>query len=57
MELLNEPMVQQALAQAWADSLPTDVARRHEEGGWVYIAPTTGVVEVRRAPAGAAGFA
>jgi hypothetical protein len=51
-ELLNNPTVQQALEQAWVDSLPADPAQRHEEGGWVYMDITTGVIQVRRAPAG-----
>jgi hypothetical protein len=52
-DLLNEPVVQQALEQAWIDSLPGDPARRHEEGGWIYMDTTTGDIVVRRAPAGA----
>jgi hypothetical protein len=51
-ELLNDPIVQRALDAAWADSLPADPARRHEEGGWVYMDTTTGIIQVRRAPAG-----
>ena len=52
-DLLNDPVVQQALEQAWTDSLPGDPAQRHEEGGWVYLSTTTGALAVRRAPAGA----
>ena len=51
-DLSNEVVVQQALETAWADSLPGDPSRRHEEGGWVYMDTTTGAIEVRRAPAG-----
>jgi len=51
-ELLNHPAVQQALEQAWVDSLPPDPTRRHEEGGWVYTDTTTGLLSVLRAPAG-----
>ncbi len=51
-ELSNDPTVQQALEQSWVDSLPADPARRHEEGGWVYLDTTTGTISVRRAPAG-----
>ncbi len=51
-DLLNELVVQQALEQAWTDSLPEDPAQRHEEGGWIYMDTTTGAVVVRRAPAG-----
>ena len=51
-ELLNDPTVRQALQAAWADSRPADPAQRHEEGGWVYIDTTTGLIQVRRAPAG-----
>jgi hypothetical protein len=32
-ELLNESVVQTALADAWTDSQPGDPSRRHEEGG------------------------
>jgi hypothetical protein len=52
-ELLAHPIVQQALEQAWLDSLPAEPARRHEEGGWVYMEVATGTIMVRRAPAGA----
>src|SRR5262245_16124158 len=52
-ELLNEPIVQQVLEQAWTDSLPHDPAQRHEEGGWIYFDTTTGAISVQRAPAGA----
>ena len=51
-QLLNEPVVRQALEQAWTDSLPGDPNRRHEEGGWFYLDTTTGEVLVRRASAG-----
>ena len=51
-DLLNEPLVQQALEQAWSDSLPGDPVRRHEEGGWIYMDNTTGMVVVRRTAAG-----
>jgi hypothetical protein len=53
-ELLNHPTVRQALEDAWQDSLPADPARRHEEGGWVYMDTTSGAVTIRRAAAGAA---
>ena len=48
-ELLADPIVQAALAQAWVDSLPHDPLGRHEEGGWVYMDVATGVISVRRA--------
>ena len=51
-ELLQESVVQQALAQAWADSQPDDPAQRHEEGGWIYMNVTTGTVSAARAAAG-----
>jgi len=50
--LLNELVVQQALEQAWEDSLSDDPVHRHEEGGWIYLDSPTGDVMVRRAPAG-----
>ena len=52
-ELMNEPVVQQALEEAWKDSLSHDPVRRHEEGGWIYMNVTTGELIVRRATAGA----
>ena len=36
-DLLYELLVQQALEQAWNDSLPGDSVQRHEEGGWIYM--------------------
>jgi len=42
VDLLNELVVQQALQQAWNDSLPGDPVQRHEEGGWIYMDNTTG---------------
>jgi hypothetical protein len=51
-ELVSDPVVQQAMEDAWVDSVPHDRARRHEEGGWVYINLTTGAITTRRAPAG-----
>ena len=53
VELLNDPLVQQALEQAWLDSLPDDPAARHEEGGWIYQDVATGAITVRRSAAGA----
>ena len=52
-DLLNEPVVRQALEQAWKDSLPDDAVQRHEEGGWVYMDTATGAIVVCRAAAGA----
>src|SRR5438046_3059489 len=52
-DLLKEPMVQQALEDAWKDSLHADPTQRHEEGGWVFVDQTNGKVLIRRAPAGA----
>jgi len=51
-ELQNNSVVQQALAEAWADSLPDDASRRHEEGGWIYMDLGTGELLIQRAPAG-----
>ena len=51
-ELLNHATVNEALEQAWLDSLPNDASRRHEEGGWIYMDIQTGIVSVRRARAG-----
>jgi len=52
-DLQNNPVVQSAMGQAWHDSQVGDPARRHEEGGWIYMDPTTGQVTVLRAPGGA----
>lgn len=51
-ELLNDPVLLQALEQAWTDSQPNDATQRHEEGGWVYMDTRTGITATRRAPAG-----
>lgn len=51
-ELEANPVVQAALAAAWADSLADDPANRHEEGGWIYQNPMTGDVAVGRAARG-----
>ena len=48
-ELQAHPVVQAAFRAAWADSFADDQALRHEEGGYIYIDPTTGEVIVRRA--------
>jgi hypothetical protein len=45
-------MVLQALAQSWADSRADDPTNRHEEGGWIYLELSTGLIVTRRAPAG-----
>jgi hypothetical protein len=51
-ELQSHPAVQHALEQAWEDSLPEDPARRHEEGGWIYMDTTSGEISIRRQTAG-----
>ncbi|MGO9115499.1 MAG: hypothetical protein ACLP9L_40325 [Thermoguttaceae bacterium] len=51
-ELSNQPVVQEAIEQAWNDSQPEDSARRHEEGGWIFVDTTTGEISVRRQAAG-----
>lgn len=52
-ELQNNKTVQAALKSAWHDSQPDDPAKRHEEGGWIYMNRCTGEISVKRAPAGA----
>ena len=52
-ELQGNPVVRQALNQAWADSNPGEPAKRHEEGGWIFMNTTTGEISVTRAPSGA----
>jgi hypothetical protein len=52
-ELLGDPSVREALEQAWKDSLADDPARRHEEGGWIYMDITSANVAVGGCGAGA----
>ena len=47
-ELQVDPTVQAAFAAAWADSFPDDPQLRHEEGGFIYYNPTTGMIAIRR---------
>src|SRR5882724_8536778 len=51
-ELLNDPVILQAMEDAWNDSEVGDAAQRHEEGGWIYMDTATGQISVRRAPRG-----
>jgi hypothetical protein len=51
-ELLADPVVQQAMTQAWQDSQVNDPNNRHEEGGWIYLDLNTGALTIRRAPPG-----
>lgn len=51
-ELRIQPVVAQAIEEAWNDSRADDPAVRHEEGGWIYQNLSTGALHVRRAPAG-----
>lgn len=51
-ELLACPDVIRAMNEAWADSLANNPALRHEEGGWIYLELSTGMVVTQRAPAG-----
>src|SRR5262245_37996645 len=52
-ELLADPVVQAAIAQAWIDSQPSaPPGVRHEEGGWIYLDLTTSQVSVHRATPG-----
>jgi hypothetical protein len=51
-ELLVRAEVIQALVAAWADSQVHNPADRHEEGGWIYLELSSGVIATRRAPAG-----
>lgn len=52
LELLAQPLVQQALDGAWVNSCPLHPDNRHEEGGWIYLNPTTGEIRVERATSG-----
>jgi len=51
-ELLQSPLVLDALEKAWIDSETSDENRRHEEGGWIYLDLSTGQLSVERATAG-----
>jgi hypothetical protein len=51
-ELEAQPVVQAAFAAAWADSFPGDPILGHEEGGYIYVNPTSDDVIVRRVPPG-----
>jgi len=51
-ELQANPIVRQAIEEAWIDSQPSDPLLRHEEGGWIFIDLTTGQIAVRRQSAG-----
>ena len=51
-DIRDNPDVQQALEEAWIDSLPEDASRQHEEGGWIYFEVATGAVIVRRSSRG-----
>jgi hypothetical protein len=53
-ELLADPAVQQALDDAWRDSLSPDPVQRHEEGGWIYLDLVTGQLVTFRALRGIA---
>ena len=51
-ELHANPIVQQAIQQAWIDSQASDPLLRHEEGGWIFINTTTGQISVQRQSSG-----
>lgn len=51
-ELLADPVVQTALAQAWIDSSPGDPLHRHEQGGWIYLDTNHARLSIEIAPAG-----
>jgi hypothetical protein len=51
-ELQANPIVQAALAAAWADSLADDLTLRHEEGGFIYTEANTGAIHIRRTSPG-----
>jgi hypothetical protein len=54
--IAQNPVVVAELEAAWRDSLASDAAHRHEEGGWVYHEPGSGAFQVRRAPVGDQAF-
>jgi hypothetical protein len=46
---MSNPLVMQALADAWRDSRPNSPDERHEEGGWVYMDVVSGTIQIERA--------
>src|SRR5260370_15667761 len=51
-DLLNHPVVRQALEDGWVASLAGDPVRRHEEGGWIFMDTAMGTIAAHRAPPG-----
>jgi hypothetical protein len=51
-DLLADRVVHQAIEDAWRDSLASDPARRHEEGGWIFLDLLTGQLNTIRASRG-----
>lgn len=51
-EITSNPLVIAALDDAWIASYPNDPLTRHEEGGWIYLDPTTADWQVRRTATG-----
>ncbi len=51
-ELLQNRNVQQALCEAWENSLPEDPGLRHEEGGWILMNPWSREITVAWAESG-----
>ena len=51
-ELHANPIVRQAIEEAWIDSKPSDPLLRHEEGGWIFVDTMTGQISLRRQSAG-----
>ena len=51
-ELLANPVVREALDEAWAASEPGNPEKRHEEGGWIYMDLKTAEIKIRRAQRG-----
>jgi hypothetical protein len=52
-DFLANPIVLQAIEEAWIDSLPADPLLRYEEGGWIYSDTVTGQISIQRQTAGA----
>ena len=51
-QLLNDPTVQAAIDKSWRESQINPDGSVHEEGGWIYMNPTTGVITVVPTPDG-----
>lgn len=50
-DLAQDPVVRDAIERAWIDSNSHDPQNRREQGGWIYLDMTSGLLSVVRARA------